>query len=115
MRTRAQVGPRGAGPWDSGPRGADAPPRPRFCRADSSEEAPAGNSVGTEAAGSPEGQGGPPPEEASGPPAHALVLGGFGRSKAPKVSGPGGRLQRWGGCRYRGLCSWGGLEDGACA
>ncbi|XP_022453719.1 ATP-dependent RNA helicase DDX51 isoform X2 [Delphinapterus leucas] len=53
--------------------------------AESSEEAPAGNSVGAEAAGSPEGQGGPPPEEASGPPAHALVLGGFGRSKAPKV------------------------------
>ncbi|XP_036730949.1 ATP-dependent RNA helicase DDX51 isoform X2 [Balaenoptera musculus] len=75
----------GAGHWDSGPRGADAPPRPRFCRAESSEEAPAGNSVGAEAAGSPEGQGGPPPEEASGPPAHALVLGGFGRSKAPKV------------------------------
>ncbi|XP_059750367.1 ATP-dependent RNA helicase DDX51 isoform X1 [Balaenoptera ricei] len=75
----------GAGHWDSGPRGADAPPRPRFCRAESSEEAPAGNSVGAEAAGSPEGQGGPLPEEASGPPAHALVLGGFGRSKAPKV------------------------------
>ncbi|XP_060026290.1 LOW QUALITY PROTEIN: ATP-dependent RNA helicase DDX51 [Lagenorhynchus albirostris] len=73
------------GALDSGPRGADAPPRPRFCRAESSEEAPAGNSVGAEAAGSPEGQGGPPPEEASGPPAHALVLGGFGRSKAPKV------------------------------
>ncbi|KAM9055611.1 ATP-dependent RNA helicase DDX51 isoform 2-T3 [Megaptera novaeangliae] len=53
--------------------------------AESSEEAPAGNSVGAEDAGSPEGQGGPPPEEASGPPAHALVLGGFGRSKAPKV------------------------------
>ncbi|XP_059750368.1 ATP-dependent RNA helicase DDX51 isoform X2 [Balaenoptera ricei] len=53
--------------------------------AESSEEAPAGNSVGAEAAGSPEGQGGPLPEEASGPPAHALVLGGFGRSKAPKV------------------------------
>ncbi|TKC39346.1 ATP-dependent RNA helicase DDX51 isoform X2 [Monodon monoceros] len=53
--------------------------------AESSEEAPAGNSVGAEAAGSPEGQGGPPPEEASGPPAHALVLGGFERSKAPKV------------------------------
>ncbi|XP_068418475.1 ATP-dependent RNA helicase DDX51 isoform X1 [Eschrichtius robustus] len=75
----------GAGHWDSGPRGADAPPRPRFCRAESREEAPAGNSVGAEAAGSPEGQGGPPPEEAPGPPAHALVLGGFGRSKAPKV------------------------------
>ncbi|XP_059974546.1 ATP-dependent RNA helicase DDX51 isoform X2 [Mesoplodon densirostris] len=53
--------------------------------AESSEEAPAGDSVGAEAAGSPEGQGGPPPEEASGSPAHALVLGGFGRSKAPKV------------------------------
>ncbi|XP_068418476.1 ATP-dependent RNA helicase DDX51 isoform X2 [Eschrichtius robustus] len=53
--------------------------------AESREEAPAGNSVGAEAAGSPEGQGGPPPEEAPGPPAHALVLGGFGRSKAPKV------------------------------
>ncbi|XP_028336498.1 ATP-dependent RNA helicase DDX51, partial [Physeter macrocephalus] len=53
--------------------------------AESSEEAPAGDSVGAEAAGSPEGQGGPLPEEATGPPAHALVLGGFRRSKAPKV------------------------------
>ncbi|XP_058895655.1 ATP-dependent RNA helicase DDX51 isoform X2 [Kogia breviceps] len=53
--------------------------------AESSEETPAADSVGAEAAGSPEGQGGPLPEEATGPPAHALVLGGFGRSKAPKV------------------------------
>ncbi|ELR59643.1 ATP-dependent RNA helicase DDX51, partial [Bos mutus] len=51
----------------------------------SSEETPAESSVGAEAAGSPEGRGGPPPEEASGPLTHALVLGGFGRSKVPKV------------------------------
>ncbi|XP_070242458.1 ATP-dependent RNA helicase DDX51 isoform X1 [Bos mutus] len=53
--------------------------------AESSEETPAESSVGAEAAGSPEGRGGPPPEEASGPLTHALVLGGFGRSKVPKV------------------------------
>ncbi|XP_055260520.1 ATP-dependent RNA helicase DDX51 [Moschus berezovskii] len=52
---------------------------------ESSEETPAESSVGAEAAGSPEGRGGPLPEEASGPLTHALVLGGFGRSKVPKV------------------------------
>lgn len=45
--------------------------------------------MGAEAAHSRESPGGPPPEEASGPLTHALVLGGFGRSKVPKVSGPG--------------------------
>ena len=45
--------------------------------------------MGAEAARSREGRGGPPPEEASGPLTHALVLGGFGRSKVPKVCGPG--------------------------
>ncbi|XP_040107505.1 ATP-dependent RNA helicase DDX51 isoform X2 [Oryx dammah] len=53
--------------------------------AESSEETPAESSVGAEAAGSPEGRRGPPPEEASGPLTHSLVLGGFGRSKVPKV------------------------------
>lgn len=53
--------------------------------AESSEETPAESSVGAEAAGSLEGRGGPPPEEASGPLTHALVLGGFERSKVPKV------------------------------
>lgn len=41
--------------------------------------------MGAEAAGSPQGRGGPPPEEASRPLTHSLVLGGFGRSKVPKV------------------------------
>lgn len=41
--------------------------------------------MGAEAAGSPEGRGGPPLEEASRPLTHSLVLGGFGRSKVPKV------------------------------
>lgn len=41
--------------------------------------------MGAEAARSRESRGGPPPEEASGPLTHALVLGGFGRSKVPKV------------------------------
>lgn len=45
--------------------------------------------MGAEAARSLEGRGGPPPEEASGALTHALVLGGFGRSKVPKVSSPG--------------------------
>ncbi|CAI9156918.1 unnamed protein product [Rangifer tarandus platyrhynchus] len=53
--------------------------------AESSEETPAESSVGAEAAHSRESPGGPPPEEASGPLTHALVLGGFGRSKVPKV------------------------------
>lgn len=62
--------------------------RLRFCRAESGEETPAESSVGAEAAGSPEGRGGPPLEEASRPLTHSLVLGGFGRSKVPKVRGP---------------------------
>nr|KAF6403249.1 DEAD-box helicase 51 [Molossus molossus] len=45
--------------------------------ADGSEEAPGKSGVDAEAAGSP--------DEASGPPAHALLLGGFGKSRAPKV------------------------------
>ncbi|XP_014957047.1 ATP-dependent RNA helicase DDX51 isoform X1 [Ovis aries] len=53
--------------------------------AESGEETPAESSVGAEAAGSPEGRGGPPLEEASRPLTHSLVLGGFGRSKVPKV------------------------------
>ncbi|XP_044632051.2 LOW QUALITY PROTEIN: ATP-dependent RNA helicase DDX51 [Equus asinus] len=58
---------------------------PRFCRAGSSEEAPEESGVGAEAAEQPEAPDGRPPEEASGPPAHALLLGGFRRSRAPKV------------------------------
>ncbi|XP_010599110.1 ATP-dependent RNA helicase DDX51 isoform X2 [Loxodonta africana] len=56
--------------------------------AESSDEAPEESSVGAEekireeAAEAPEGN---PEEKASGPPAHALVLGGFERRKAPKV------------------------------
>ncbi|KAI5756945.1 DDX51 [Gulo gulo luscus] len=56
-------------------------PRARFCRAGSSEEAPGESGAAAEGAGPPEHPGG----EASGPPAHALRLGGFGRSRAPKV------------------------------
>uniref|UniRef100_A0A8C4PR38 ATP-dependent RNA helicase n=1 Tax=Equus asinus asinus TaxID=83772 RepID=A0A8C4PR38_EQUAS len=51
----------------------------------SSEEAPEESGVGAEAAEQPEAPDGRPPEEASGPPAHALLLGGFRRSRAPKV------------------------------
>lgn len=61
----------------------------RFCRAGSSEEAPGESSAGAPAAGPPGDSGERPPEEASGPPAHALLLGGYERSRAPKVSGPG--------------------------
>ncbi|XP_046496254.1 ATP-dependent RNA helicase DDX51 [Equus quagga] len=53
--------------------------------AGSSEEAPEESGVGAEAAEQPEAPDGRPPEEASGPPAHALLLGGFRRSRAPKV------------------------------
>ncbi|XP_074212516.1 ATP-dependent RNA helicase DDX51 isoform X2 [Camelus bactrianus] len=53
--------------------------------AESSEEAPEESSVAADAARPPEGPGGPLPEEAPGPPAQALVLGDFGRSRAPKV------------------------------
>ncbi|XP_054450404.1 ATP-dependent RNA helicase DDX51 [Pteronotus mesoamericanus] len=49
----------------------------------SSEEAPEESGVDAEAAGPPEAPGARPADEASG--AHALLLGGFGRSKAPKV------------------------------
>ncbi|XP_058387165.1 ATP-dependent RNA helicase DDX51 isoform X2 [Diceros bicornis minor] len=53
--------------------------------AGSGEEAPGDSGEGAEAAGPPEDQDGRPPAEASGPPAHALLLGGFERSRAPKV------------------------------
>uniref|UniRef100_A0A9L0R5I0 ATP-dependent RNA helicase n=1 Tax=Equus caballus TaxID=9796 RepID=A0A9L0R5I0_HORSE len=53
--------------------------------AGSSEEAPEESGVGAEAAEQPGAPDGRPPEEASGPPAHALLLGGFRRSRAPKV------------------------------
>lgn len=53
--------------------------------ADSSEEAPGESSVDAGAAGPAEAPGGRPPDEASGTPAQALLLGGFGRSRAPKV------------------------------
>lgn len=66
---------------------ADAPPLPGFCPAENGEEAPRESSVDAEAAGPPETPGEQPPDEAGGPPAHALLLGGFGRSRAPKVSG----------------------------
>uniref|UniRef100_A0A8D1NSH0 ATP-dependent RNA helicase n=1 Tax=Sus scrofa TaxID=9823 RepID=A0A8D1NSH0_PIG len=48
---------------------------------ESKEREPEDESVGAEDAGPPEGS----PEEAPGPSAHALVLGGFGRSRTPKV------------------------------
>ncbi|XP_066227329.1 ATP-dependent RNA helicase DDX51 isoform X1 [Saccopteryx leptura] len=53
--------------------------------AESGEEALGESSVDAEAEGPPETPGGRPPDEACGPPAHALLLGGFGRSRAPKV------------------------------
>ncbi|KAK2498299.1 hypothetical protein MC885_012104 [Smutsia gigantea] len=53
--------------------------------AESSEEAPEKSNVGTRTSGPREDPGGRPPEEVSGPPAHALLLGGFGRSKVPKA------------------------------
>ncbi|XP_053784416.1 ATP-dependent RNA helicase DDX51 [Desmodus rotundus] len=56
--------------------------------AESSEEAPGESDVdgvGAEAAGPQEAPEGRPADEATGPPAHALLLGGFGRSRAPKV------------------------------
>ncbi|XP_057602243.1 ATP-dependent RNA helicase DDX51 isoform X2 [Hippopotamus amphibius kiboko] len=101
-RTRRHEGPGASG-------SPHAPPSKRRkadeedAGAESSEEAPAENSVGAGASGSPEGPGAPPPEEASGPPAHALVLGGFGKSKAPKVSGSGeaAAVGQLGGCCLR--------------
>lgn len=62
--------------------------------AEDSEEAPEKSNVGTRASGPREDPGGRSPEVVSGPPAHALLLGGFRRSKVPKVSGRGraGRL-----------------------
>ncbi|XP_058387164.1 ATP-dependent RNA helicase DDX51 isoform X1 [Diceros bicornis minor] len=80
-------GPGGAGaarPWSRVRVGLTRRP-PRFCRAGSGEEAPGDSGEGAEAAGPPEDQDGRPPAEASGPPAHALLLGGFERSRAPKV------------------------------
>uniref|UniRef100_A0A8D0VZL2 ATP-dependent RNA helicase n=1 Tax=Sus scrofa TaxID=9823 RepID=A0A8D0VZL2_PIG len=71
----------GGAAWDSQLRGADASPRLRFSRLESKEREPEDESVGAEDAGPPEGS----PEEAPGPSAHALVLGGFGRSRTPKV------------------------------
>ncbi|XP_077015637.1 ATP-dependent RNA helicase DDX51 isoform X3 [Tamandua tetradactyla] len=68
---------------------ADAPRKKRQ-RADA-EDADAAYSDGTpeesptEAPVAAEARGGGPPGEASGPPAHALVLGGFGKRKATKV------------------------------
>ncbi|XP_036290215.1 ATP-dependent RNA helicase DDX51 isoform X5 [Pipistrellus kuhlii] len=53
--------------------------------AESSEEAPREGSVDAEAAGPPEAPGEQPPDAAGAPPAHPLLLGGFGRSRAPKV------------------------------
>ncbi|XP_006901063.1 PREDICTED: ATP-dependent RNA helicase DDX51 [Elephantulus edwardii] len=78
------------------PKDPDAPPPKRQkgdvgeseASAESSDEASADSSVGAKAeppqaaAEAPEGDA---PEKASGPPAHALVLGGFERKKAPKV------------------------------
>ncbi|KAK1328221.1 hypothetical protein QTO34_011788 [Cnephaeus nilssonii] len=89
-RRPAQVGPAGRGgdgvrAGDLGLLEADAPPLPGFCPAENGEEAPRESSVDAEAAGPPETPGEQPPDEAGGPPAHALLLGGFGRSRAPKV------------------------------
>ncbi|XP_032126779.1 ATP-dependent RNA helicase DDX51 isoform X2 [Sapajus apella] len=76
-------GPRRAGRAGS-LRGASDPVLTRspagVCRAESSEEAPGERSARAKAA--PDGR---VPEEAAGPLAPGLVLGGFGRRKAPKV------------------------------
>ncbi|KAI5166349.1 ATP-dependent RNA helicase DDX51 [Manis pentadactyla] len=53
--------------------------------AEDSEEAPEKSNVGTRASGPREDPGGRSPEVVSGPPAHALLLGGFRRSKVPKA------------------------------
>ncbi|KAF6080918.1 DEAD-box helicase 51 [Phyllostomus discolor] len=53
--------------------------------AESSEEEPGESGVDAEAEAPPEAPGGRTPDEATGPPAHPLLLGGFGRSRAPKV------------------------------
>lgn len=78
-----------------------------------------------EAAGPEEAPGGRPPDGAGAPPAQALVLGAFGRSRAPKVSArggtpaaaalePGSGAEAAGprGCEPRGR-SWRGRGDGA--
>lgn len=87
---------------DPGPHGADAPPPPRFCPAESSEEAPAASCGAAEAVGPTEAPGGRPPDGACGPPAQSLLLGDFKRTRAPKVSGRwrqrGGEPARLGGC-----------------
>ncbi|XP_025717434.2 ATP-dependent RNA helicase DDX51 isoform X1 [Callorhinus ursinus] len=53
--------------------------------AGSSEGAPGESGADAEGAGPPEDPGGRPPGEAPGTPARALLLGGCGRSRAPKV------------------------------
>lgn len=101
------MGPRGKErSGDPGPRGADAPPLPGFCPVDSDEEAPGERSADAEDAEPPEAPAGRPPDEACVPPAHALLLGGFGKSRAPRVRGrPGGGRLR--GCQSR-RCWWRG-------
>ncbi|XP_077015636.1 ATP-dependent RNA helicase DDX51 isoform X2 [Tamandua tetradactyla] len=95
---------------------ADAPRKKRQ-RADA-EDADAAYSDGTpeesptEAPVAAEARGGGPPGEASGPPAHALVLGGFGKRKATKAvvipallqSAASGFLVGRGGYRPSDLC-----------
>ncbi|XP_042767001.1 ATP-dependent RNA helicase DDX51 [Panthera leo] len=75
-----------------GPPGSPQAPRGKRRKVDgedadagSGEEAPGESSESAQAAGPPGDSGERPPEEASGPPAHALLLGGFERSRAPKV------------------------------
>ncbi|XP_037016861.2 ATP-dependent RNA helicase DDX51 [Artibeus jamaicensis] len=53
--------------------------------AESSEEAPGESGVDADAEALPKAPGVRTPNEATGPPAHPLLLGGFGRSRAPKV------------------------------
>ncbi|XP_043413186.1 ATP-dependent RNA helicase DDX51 [Prionailurus bengalensis] len=75
-----------------GPPGSPQAPRGKRRKVDgedadagSGEEEPGESSASAQAAGPPGDSGERPPEEASGPPAHALLLGGFERSRAPKV------------------------------
>ncbi|XP_003792928.1 ATP-dependent RNA helicase DDX51 [Otolemur garnettii] len=70
---------RRAGLPSRAPAGTDAPPGPGV-RTESKEESPAGHGARAEAA--PDGR---PAEEAAEPTVSALMLGGFGRRKAPKV------------------------------
>lgn len=101
----------GARTRDPGRLEADAPPA-RLPPAESSEEAPREGSGAAEAAGPPGTPGERPPGEARGPPAHALLLGGFGRSRAPTVSGlEAGGPGPGGSCRA-GRCQPAGLRGG---